>query len=211
MDSPTLVSVQDIRERGGLADVVDLNERVNEANKLTTRRLATQVRTDFDVVTLKDVFVFDRHLVLPGGITKMKLTRGFVDGASTFEVRTANTVKDVLDDLLATLLEAEDFVVELEKGRVVFPATEPVKSGIVRIDYTAGFTTNTQEPYNTFFDADLVPTWLHEAAVQWGLQTYDWLKDPKRSERKLHKELEFGLISDHIRYFGETADPTMVL
>lgn len=209
MESPTLVSVEDVRERGGLADVVDLNDRVHEALKLTTRRLATQTRSEFSQKTVTDRFVIFATDILPGPLVKLKLSQGFVDeGVQAVVINKANTMK-ALRTGDSTLVDAVTYDVQVDKGVIVIEADEPTIPGAIEVIYAAGFATTTKQPYGEVYQA--IPEWLFEAAVQWGLQTYDWLGDSKRTTRKLEKELEYGLIESHIRYFGDTLDPSVSL
>jgi hypothetical protein len=208
MSLARLVKVEDIRIRGNLVDVPDVNETIAQASRMVTQRLANQLRTEFDEVTGKvDLIAFGiEHLIPPDDRIELGLSRGFVyeapDPDTDPDVLVAETIDPVTGELV--VVELDDFVIDYEKGRLVW--IEPgIFPGRIQITYKAGFAQEEDPPYTDVYTG--IPNWLEEAALTWSLTTYDWLVSEKREKSSWVDKLEWGMVITHNRYMPAAAKP----
>jgi hypothetical protein len=167
---PLLISIQEVMDRLGFTNTVDIPEAVAGAIRASTQALASEIRTELDLVTAQvDTFRVDRDTPwrTPGFVHhEFKLRRGFVTTADsgTFLAVAAKRMRELDDANVRVDLRAyesditEDLLsIDLEKGFVSVDGYA-LNGHFVRMTYDAGFAVDTDDEYQG------VPNWLKEAA-----------------------------------------------
>ncbi len=163
-----LIKTQDALGRLDFDNTPAIQSAVDNSVAHATEELAGVLRTEFDRVTVTDLFYnvqsFREGVAFS---TRLRLNRGFLDLGQTYTIRAAatrlklplSTAKDLRDEPDGS---GDDLtIVDAEKGLVVIRDID-LSNFYIEVGYTAGFALDSDEAL--LFDQDVVPGWLQEAA-----------------------------------------------
>lgn len=169
-----------------------------------TQNLIGLLRTELDRAAVTDTFYVLPSGSLPIGSewrTRLALSRGFVDGIAT--VTYGSLVTDIL-----TPVDLTTIVVDQEKGGVVITGPD-LRSQYVKVDYTAGFDADDDDPEAY---AGL-PSWLDEVATMAAIAALDTMSPGVRgldnaedAARGVQRQI-MQRIGSKIRYFPSATHP----
>ncbi len=163
-----LIKTQDALDRLEFDNTPVLQQAVENAVAHATEELSGVLRTEFDRVTVTDLFYnvqsFREGVAFS---TRLRLNRGFLDLSQTYTIRAAgtrlklplSTAKDLRDEPDGS---GDDLtIVDADKGLIVIRDID-LSNFYIEVGYTSGFNLDTDE--KKLFDQTDVPAWLQEVA-----------------------------------------------
>lgn len=164
-----LVKVDDVRGRGRLADIDEINDALSLSIDAATLHLEALIRTKFTQATYTDKYWIDsEERPFTDQFITLYLKNGYVDSGSSVTVRVSSTLEDLAT---ADPIDAAYLHIDYEKGLVMITGTDAIRTMwstpnrmFCQITYTAGFTSS-NTAYGAVATAAEVPDWLKEAAT----------------------------------------------
>ena len=215
-----LASIEDVRHIIRFQENDETDTLISAALLAATSYLQTALRNEsFEQGSSYDLFYIEHHQVASGVYHyNWRLSRGFIDSLQTFTVKVAENISDFGDSSKEEDITG-DCLVNYAKGTVSCLDGVSSQSSIsgggvgqipgkyVRIDYTAGFTSEDGECF------DGVPTWLRDLACYRAVVQMDMVspelrhdEDSKSKSKPLQSLLE-SMMATRIRYFPGFQDP----
>lgn len=187
-----LSTVEAMRERANVDDIPEFNTAFEKGLITASTELRQLLRTDFDRVSGRDVFI-PRYVVDFAGtkVLNLALRRGFLAAdpiityGSSFTDADANPITD--------------FLCNKDDGTVQIRSATDMTGKVIVVNYTAGFEVEGNGEYKD------VPEWLVTASEQIALTIVDRTVPGLRGElarewQETAKAIRAGLTS-HIRFF----------
>lgn len=126
---------------------------IDSALDAATSHIASMLRTPLDSATITDWYDYTvGRFDSPGPVT-LWLTQAFLYGRP--KVYVSSDGNPIVSVASATLLDAEDYIVDASKGKIEILATVTPGYSALAVKYNAGFTEGSSD----------IPDWLKEAAI----------------------------------------------